>query len=184
MSLTQLPDHLPVPVDDGAVKHLRLQRMPHVSLLATSGEWVNIGELAGLVVYYFYPMTGRPDTPLPENWDEIPGARGCTPQSCGFRDAHTQFPLHNARVCGVSTQSSAYQNEAKARLHLPFELLSDPDLLLKDALKLPTFSAADQELYKRITLIARDGVIEKIFYPVFPPSENAGDVLQWLELYA
>ena len=180
MDLQQLPDELPVPVDDGAADHLQGTPLPKISLSATSGETVDIDQLPGLVVFYIYPMTGRPDTPLPEGWDDIPGARGCTPQSCSFRDHHADLLELDASVYGVSTQSSDYQQEAKLRLHLPFDLLSDSTLELKRELNLPTFEAADSELYKRITLIVRAGVIVKVFYPVFPPGENAEQVLDWL----
>ncbi len=181
MSLTDLPDNLPKPEDDGAADHLPSQPLPEIELPATDGSRIAISQLPGLVVYYIYPMTGRPDTPLPDNWDEIPGARGCTPQSCGFRDHHAEIQQLHAQVYGLSVQPTDYQQEAQTRLHLPFELLSDGKLQLKQALQLPTFEVAGMELYKRITLIAKDGVIVKHFYPVFPPGENASDVLTWLE---
>ncbi len=184
MILDQLPENLPIPVDDGAANHLVSKRLPNTSFLATNGEMVNIQTLSGLVVLYVYPMTGRPDTPLPEGWDEIPGARGCTPQSCGFRDHYTELQKLNAQVFGLSTQQTEYQQEAKERLHLPFELLSDSDLNLRESLKLPSFEVAGMELYKRITLIIRDGAIAKVFYPVFPPSENAEEVIVWLQSHA
>ena len=184
MNLTQPPENLPVPVDDGAADHLVASQLPNVAFPATNGEKINIQKLAGLVVLYVYPMTGRPDTPLPDGWDEIPGARGCTPQSCSFRDHYSELKNLNSQVFGLSTQQTDYQLEAKERLHLPFELLSDAQLALKASLKLPTFEASGKELYKRITLIARDGIISKAFYPVFPPSENAEEVVSWLRLYA
>ena len=181
MDLRKLPENLPPPIDDGAAAHLDLKRLPNLSLLATNNETVCISDISGLVVFYVYPMTGRPDTPLPTDWDEIPGARGCTPQSCSFRDHYSQLQKYNASVYGVSVQPFKYQREAKQRLHLPFELLSDVNLELKQALQLPTFEAEGMELYKRITLIVCDGVIVKIFYPVFPPSNNADEVLKWLQ---
>jgi peroxiredoxin len=181
MNLTDLPDNLPAPVDDGAADHLLSTQLPDIELPATDGETMAIAQLPGLVVYYIYPMTGRPDTPLPDNWDGIPGARGCTPQSCGFRDHHAELTTLNARVFGVSVQTTEYQQEAKARLHLPFELLSDKQLKLKQTLQLPTFEVEGMELYKRITLIAQNGNIVKVYYPVFPPGENADDVMAWLQ---
>lgn len=180
MIFTELPDDLPVPVDDGAADHLETMRLPATTLAATNGESVELTRLAGLVVLYIYPMTGRPGTPLPDGWDGIPGARGCTPQSCAFRDHHAELQALGARVFGLSAQSSEYQAEVRDRLHLPFELLSDSSLGLKQALRLPTFETAGMELYRRITLIVRDGTIEKVFYPVFPPDRNADAVLQWL----
>jgi peroxiredoxin len=125
-------------------------------------------------------MTGRPDKTLPPGWDRIPGARGCTPQSCAFRDHHAEIQGLGARVFGLSTQDTGYQREAAGRLHLPFELLSDRDLRFAEALNLPTFGVEGMTLIKRMTLIVRDGRIEKVFYPVFPPDENAGEVIQWL----
>ena len=183
MNLTQLPENLPVPVDDGATDHLETKQLPAILFSSTNDDVVNIRNLSGLLVIYVYPMTGQPDVPLPENWDEIPGARGCTPQSCSFRDHYSELQKYKASVYGLSTQSSEYQQEAKERLHLPFELLSDSSLALKEALNLPTFSVNDMELYKRVTLIARDGIIEKVFYPVFPPGNNAVEVIKWLETY-
>ncbi|MEW8467561.1 MAG: peroxiredoxin [Candidatus Thiodiazotropha sp.] len=180
MSLSELPDNLPAPVDDGASEHLDGMRLPNITLTSTNGKAVTIDQLQGLVVIYVYPMTGRPDTQLPDGWDEIPGARGCTPQACSFRDHYSELKYLNTQVFGLSAQSTSYQLEAKERLHLPFELLSDSSLALKESLQLPTFEAAGMELYKRLTLIVQDGVIVKTFYPVFPPSENAEEVLSWL----
>ena len=175
-----LPKDLPVPIDDGAAAHLVGLELPNVSLVCTNGTNINIGELKGRWVIYVYPMTGRPGVPLPEGWDAIPGARGCTPQSCSFRDHYAELKTLHAGVFGLSAQPSDYQREARDRLHLPFELLSDSGLKLKEALRLPTFTVAGMELYKRLTLIARDGHIEKVFYPVFPPDRNADQVLTWL----
>ena len=129
-------------------------------------------------------MTGRPGTPLPDGWAEIPGARGCTPQSCSFRDHYAELRTLNTQVFGISTQTTAYQQEAKTRLHLPFELLSDATLTLKSTIQLPTFEVEGTALYKRITLIVRDGTICKVFYPVFPPNENADAVLRWIKTHA
>lgn len=181
MNLTQLPENLPVPIDDGAADHLKSKPLPNILLPATNGNKVNISQIPGLLVLYVYPMTGRPDTPLPDNWDDIPGARGCTPQSCSFRDHYAELQNYQASVFGLSCQTSDYQHEAKMRLHLPFELLSDNLFELQQALHLPTFDTAGPKLYKRITLIAYDGIIEKVFYPVFPPSDNAQQVLVWLQ---
>jgi peroxiredoxin len=176
----QLPKDLPVPIDDGAAAHLTGLRLPDVSLVCTNGRNVNIRDLTGRWVIYVYPMTGRPGVPLPDGWDGIPGARGCTPQSCGFRDQYTELKALHTGVFGLSAQRSEYQREARDRLHLPFELLSDSGLQLKDALRLPTFTVTGMELFKRLTLVTRDGHIEKVFYPVFPPDRNAGEVLTWL----
>jgi peroxiredoxin len=177
---SQLPKDLPVQIDDGAAAHLVGLELPNVSLVSTNATNINIRELTGRWVIYVYPMTGRPGVPLPDGWDGIPGARGCTPQSCSFRDHYTELKALHTGVFGLSAQSSEYQREARDRLHLPFELLSDIGLQLKDALRLPTFTVAGMVLYKRLTLVTRDGHIEKVFYPVFPPDKNAEEVLTWL----
>jgi peroxiredoxin len=179
-NLFQLPSGLPRPIDDGAAAHLEGVILPHVVLQATDGASVNLGELKGQFVIYVYPMTGRPEVPLPDGWDDIPGARGCTPQSCSFRDHYGELKEFGAGVFGLSTQTTEYQREARDRLHLPFQLLSDSALQLKSALRLPSFTVAGMELFKRLTLIAEDGRIRKVFYPVFPPDRNADDVLAWL----
>ncbi len=179
-NFSELPEGLPVPVDDGAAAHLEGMQLPDVVLAATDGKAVNLTDLKGRWVIYVYPMTGRPGVPLPEGWDSIPGARGCTPQSCAFRDHYAELKSLGAGVFGLSTQTTPYQREARDRLHLPFELLSDRSLRLKEVLRLPTFTVDAMELYKRLTLIAEDGRIRKVFYPVFPPDRNAGDVLAWL----
>jgi peroxiredoxin len=175
-----LPDDLPVPVDDGAADHLAGMTLPGVALRATEGSDVVLADLAGRTVVYCYPRTGRPGQPNPDGWDAIPGARGCTPQSCGFRDLAADFARLDTRVLGLSTQDTAYQREAAERLHLPFPLLSDEYLELVRALRLPTFEAAGEVLTRRLTLVIRDGVIEHVFYPVFPPDRSAADVLEWL----
>ncbi|MGF1472919.1 MAG: peroxiredoxin [Rubrobacteraceae bacterium] len=179
--LHKLPDGLPEPVDDGACDHLPGLGVPAIALRSTAGRHVDLSSLSGRTVVYCYPLTGRPDQELPPGWDKIPGARGCTPQSCAFRDHHEELRLLGARVFGISTQDTAYQREAVGRLHLPFELLSDESLELASALKLPTFRAENMTLIKRLTMILRDGRIEKVFYPVFPPHENAGEVIGWLQ---
>ncbi len=179
-SLHELPEGIPTPVDDGACSHLPGMRLPPVALPSTSGEPVDLSDLPGKTVVYCYPRTGRPDENLPRGWDEIPGARGCTPQSCAFRDHHAELQTLGARVFGLSTQDTGYQQEAVERLHLPFELLSDEDLVFAKALDLPTFEVESMTLIKRLTLVIHDGRIEKVFYPVFPPGENAGEVVEWL----
>lgn len=178
--LSGLPANLPAPIDDGAAAHLEGQRLPSTVFPATNGDQVNMSTLLGRWVIYVFPMTGRPGTALPDGWDEIPGARGCTPQSCSFRDHHDELKALNTGVYGLSTQPTEYQIEARERLHLPFELLSDSALAIKAELQLPTFSVAGMELLKRLTLVVENGVIQKVFYPVFPPDRNAADVLDWL----
>jgi peroxiredoxin len=155
-------------------------RLPPVSLASTSGERTDLSTLAGTTVVYCYPLTGRPDRNLPLGWEEIPGARGCTPQSCAFRDHHAELQDLGARVFGLSTQTTEYQGEAVERLHLPFALLSDENLEFAGALDLPTFEAEGMTLVKRLTLIVEGGEILKVFYPVFPPGRNAEDVIGWL----
>jgi peroxiredoxin len=177
----ELPEDLPVPTDDGAADHLPGIQIPSVPLSSTAGETVDLSALSGRTVVYCYPMTGRPGSDLPSGWDEIPGARGCTPQSCSFRDHHAELQALGARVFGLSTQDTEYQREATQRLHLPFALLSDEDLAFADTLRLPTFEVDDMVLLKRLTLIIKDGRIEKVFYPVFPPDRSAEDVVGWLE---
>ncbi len=177
-SLTHLPPGLPVPVDDGAAAHLNGMRIPPVPLEATDGGTVDLSAVAGTVVVFAYPRTGRPGEPsLVEDWDQIPGARGCTPHTSGYRDLYPEFSALGARVFGLSTQDRDYQQEMVARVGVPFQVLSDHDLALTRALKLPTMEAAGQTLLKRIAWIARDGVITRTFYPVFPPDANAAEVL-------
>jgi peroxiredoxin len=179
-NLHELPEGLPVPTDDGACDHLPGMRLPPVILPSTAGERVDLSELPGRTVVYCYPRMGRPDEDLPRGWDGIPGARGCTPQTCAFRDHHAELRILGARVFGLSTQSTEYQREAADRLHLPFELLSDKELSVAGALGLPTFEVEGTTLIKRLTLIIDDGRIEKVFYPVFPPDENAEEIIGWL----
>jgi peroxiredoxin len=176
-----LPSDLPQPVDDGQADHLRNMTIPPVSLRSTAGRMVNLSDLnAPRTVIYCYPMTGVPGKPLPAGWDMIPGARGCTPQTCGFRDHYQELSQLRTDVFGVSTQTTEYQGEMAQRLEVPFEILSDAEFRLCDALRLPTFDADGVRLLKRMTLIVRDGRIEHVFYPVFPPNENADQVLHWL----
>ena len=179
----ELPEDLPVPTDDGAADHLPGIQIPSVPLSSTAGETVDLSALPGRTVVYCYPMTGRPGSDLPSGWDEIPGARGCTPQSCSFRDHHAELRALGARVFGLSTQDTEYQREATQRLHLPFALLSDEGLAFADALRLPTFEVDDMVLLKRLTLIIRDGRIEKVFSPVVPPDRSAQDIVGWLEAF-
>jgi peroxiredoxin len=181
--LTELPSDLPIPVDDGACDRLMGASLPSIALTSTQGGSVDLSQIAGLVVIYCYPMTGQPGMPLPTGWDEIPGARGCTPQSCAFRDHYQELKDLGAQVFGLSTQSTEYQLEAKTRLHLPFELSSDRDLRFANAIELPMFEIEGKKLIKRVTLIAEDGKIVKVFYPVFPPDRNADDVISWLREY-
>lgn len=172
---------IPAPVDDGAAAHLTGARLPDLALPSTAGGTVRLAGLAGWSVLYFYPMTGRPDQPLPEGWEMIPGARGCTPQSCAFRDHAVELAEAGvSALYGISTQDTAWQREAAERLHLPFPLLSDADLQLTRALNLPVMEVGGHRLIRRLTLITRDGVVQQVFYPVFPPDRNAGDVLDWL----
>jgi peroxiredoxin len=177
----ELPNDLPVPEDDGAADHLPGMRLPSVPLASTSGEIVDLSALPGRTVVYCYPMTGRPDRSLPAGWDEIPGARGCTPQSCSFRDHHAELRSLGASVFGLSTQDTEYQREAATRLHLPFALLSEADLAFAGTLGLPTFEVDGMVLLKRLTLVIDEGWIEKVFYPVFPPDRSAEEVVEWLE---
>ncbi len=178
-SLTQLPDNLPVPEDDGACRHLEGLALTSIPLLATNGQQIDFSSCPSVVIYC-YPMTGRPDIQLPDGWDQIPGARGCTPQSCSFRDHYSELQALGAEVYGLSTQTNGDQQEAKSRLHLPFELVSDNDLNFIEALNLPTFQFGGMTLSKRVTLIAHGGIITKMFYPVFPPDKNAGQVIEFL----
>lgn len=172
---------IPAPEDDGAADHLTGIAMPEVTLPATSGDAVPLAELAGRVVIYIYPMTGQPNVTLPDGWDDIPGARGCTPQSCSFRDHFGELrALGVDYVFGLSTQSTDYQQEVAGRLHLPFPVLSDAAGALTKALNLPVMEVEGRVLLKRMAWVIEDGVIVKTFYPVFPPDQNADDVLDWL----
>lgn len=179
-NLYELPNDLPVPEDDGACAHLVGLRLPAVPLMSTGGRLVDVSGLSGRTVIYIYPRTGRPDVDPPQGWNDIPGARGCTPQSCAFRDHYQELRRYAAQILGLSTQDTDYQREAVERLHLPFEILSDEGLAFTHALRLPTFVVDGMTLIKRLALISRDARIEKVFYPVFPPDRNAADVLAWL----
>lgn len=177
----QLPADLPVPVDDGACDHLSGMRMPPVTLRSTGGRDVCLADQKGWTVVYTYPRTGEDGLGPPPGWDAIPGARGCTPQTCGFRDHHAELAAMGAEVFGLSTQTSEYQREMIERLQVPFEVLSDVDLEMVHALDLPTFTFRDMTLIKRITLFIRDGVIEQVIYPVFPPDQSATEAVRWLQ---
>ncbi|MGH9374990.1 MAG: peroxiredoxin [Terriglobia bacterium] len=176
-----LPDGLPIPLDDGACDHLLHLKIPPIVLRSTAERDVCLAtESKDRTVVYCYPRTGQPGRePLPE-WDEIPGARGCTPQSCGFRDHYSEINVFGAKVFGLSTQTTGYQQEMVRRLRLPFEVLSDSQLAFANALHLPTFVFNSEVLLKRLTLIIRAGRIEKVFHPVFPPDRNAEEVVAWL----
>lgn len=188
----KLPADLPRPRDDGAADHLPGTAVPPIMLPSTDGGLMRVDTVPegfGRLVVYAYPMTGRPGTDNPPGWNEIPGARGCTPESCGFRDHAAEMAAAGAAVAGLSTQSTAYQQEAAQRLSLPFPLLSDFGLQLTNSLRLPVFATdlrpehdggGRRTLLRRLTLVVRDGTIEKVFYPVFPPDSHAGDVLAWL----
>ena len=181
-NLNELPANLPRPTDDGGARHLTGMAMPDLELPSTANRRVNLSKIsAPRVVIYAYPMTGRPDRQLPEGWDDIPGARGCTPETCGFRDHHKDLAKLHTEVFGVSTQDTPYQQEMVKRLEVPFEVLSDDHLLLTRALNLPTFTVDGMTLMKRLTLVVKNGRIEHIFYPIFPPDKHAEEVIAWLK---
>ena len=177
-----LPSDLPAPEDDGGADHLAGLPLPSLELPSTSGETVSLSRLPrGRTVLYLYPMTGKPGVDLPEGWNEIPGARGCTPESCGFRDLYADLQLAGvSAVYGLSTQGTDYQQELAERLGLPFAILSDSGLELGAALDLPTFTVEGRRLYRRLTMIIADSRIEHVFYPVFPPDRHAEQVLEWV----
>jgi peroxiredoxin len=179
-SLYELPHDLPVPVDDGACAHLTGASVPALELESSVGPVELAAFGAGRAVLYVYPRTGHPDRPVPEEWDAIPGARGCTPQSCGFRDHAEELRELGTKVAGVSTQTLEEQVELSERLGILHPVVSDPELALRDVLSLPTFEFGGQTLYKRVTLVFDRGRVAKVFYPVFPPDRNAEEVLAWL----
>ncbi|SJN12294.1 Alkyl hydroperoxide reductase subunit C-like protein [Leucobacter sp. 7(1)] len=182
---SKLPEGLPVPADDGAAAHLPGASMPDLTLVDSAGSQVSLAALGpGRTVIYLYPLTGRPGVDLPDGWDAIPGARGCSTQACSFRDHFTELAAAGvARVYGLSSQDSGYQAEVTARLRLPFTMLADPDFALGDALTLPTFAAPGHaRLYSRLTLVVTGGRIEHVFYPIFPPNTHAEQVLAWLRV--
>jgi peroxiredoxin len=176
-----LPPDLPRPIDDGAADHLTGAAVPDIALPATDGSSVNLATLPARTVVYAYPRTGRPGEPsLVDDWDLIPGARGCTPETCGFRDHHAELAAAGAAVYGLSTQDTEYQRELVDRLELPFPMLSDERLELTRTMRLPAFEVAGQTLLKRLTLLVADGRVERVWYPVFPPDRHAAEVLDWL----
>jgi peroxiredoxin len=177
---TSLPDDLPVPRDDGAADDLVGRSLPDLALPSTEGGELCLSELRGLTVSYVYPMTGTPGVPLPHGWDDIPGARGCTPQNCAYRDALAEFERFGASVVGISAQTPAEQAEFATREHIPFPLLSDDRLRLAIALGLPTFEVGGRTFYRRLTFVAEAARIVKVFYPAFPPDRDAPAVLAWL----
>lgn len=172
---------IPAPLDDGAADHLPGLTLPNLPLPATDGSTIDLSGLEGRTIIYVYPRTGEPGVPLPDGWDLLPGARGCTPQSCSFRDHFSELrELGIKQLFGLSSQNTTYQQEVVARLHLPFPLLSDPMLELAGALNLPTFEVSGMRLFKRLTLVIDDATITHVFYPIFPPDRNASDALDWL----
>lgn len=175
-----MPDNLPIPEDDGSANHLVRMKLPPVNLQATNGKVINLEKLSGVNIFFCYPMTGVPGVPLPPGWDDIPGARGCTPQACSYRDAYPELIKHGIEVFGISTQGSAYQQELHDRLELPYEILSDENFELQRRLNLPTFEVEGRRLLKRLTLIVKEGIIDKIHYPVFPSNKDVDWVLEQL----
>jgi peroxiredoxin len=180
-NLNQLPTDLPIPQDDGSTNHLKGLKLPNFSLNATNGKAINLADIKGKLVVYCYPMTGQPNVALPEGWDQIPGARGCTPQSCSFRDHYQELQELGAEVLALSVQPTEYQKEMVDRLHLPFQVVSDVNYQFQKALNLPTFVAAGMKLLKRVTLIANNGVIEAVHYPIFPSDSDPSWVIDYLK---
>ncbi len=179
-NLYQLPANLPVPVDDGACDHLKDMPLPSLMLRTSTGRSVDLSAEEGIVVIFFYPMIGNPDSPPMAGWNEIPGARGCTPQTCSYRDNYDQLLELGVTIFGASSQVIEEQQETVERLGLSFELLNDSDFRLTDLLGLPTFEYLGEKMIKRLTIVIRDSVIRKVFYPVFPPDQNVNDVIVWL----
>jgi peroxiredoxin len=180
-NFNELPADLPIPLDDGSTNHLKGMKLPKVSLQATNGKRIDFAEIKGRLVIYCYPMTGQPNVALPDGWDQIPGARGCTPQSCSFRDHYQELQALGAQVMGLSVQTTEYQQEMADRLHLPFPILSDVDYEFQKALSMPTFVTAGMTLLKRVTLIANHGAIEAVHYPIFPSDSDAAWVVSYLK---
>lgn len=179
-NLNQIPPNLPVPINDGLADHLIGMKLPSLGLVATSGTKIDLSQVQGRFVVYCYPRTGTPNTSLPEGWDQIPGARGCTPQSCAYRDHYKELKALGAEVFGLSVQTTEYQTEMVNRLHLPFPVLSDGHFEFQRALNLPTFEVAGMTLLKRLTLIVQDGVVEAVHYPVFPSDNDPAWVIDKL----
>ena len=182
-NLDQLPIDLPIPHDDGSTHHLKGMKLPNVSLIATNGKAIHLGNIKGKLVIYCYPMTGQPNIALPDGWDQIPGARGCTPQSCSYRDHYEELKALGAEVIGLSVQSTEYQKEMVDRLRLPFPVVSDEGYQFQKALNMPTFEAAGMTLLKRVTLIANHGVIEAVHYPIFPSDSDPVWVMGYLKTH-
>ena len=180
-NFSELPADLPIPQDDGLSDHLKGMKLPKVVLEASDGRMIELSAIKGRLVIYCYPMTGRPNVPLPDGWDQIPGARGCTPQSCAFRDHYQELQSLGAEVIGLSVQTTEYQKEMVDRLHLPFPVVSDANYQFQKALNMPTFVTAGMTLLKRVTLVANHGVIEVVHYPIFPSDSDAAWVLDYLK---
>ncbi len=180
-NLNQLPSNLPVPLDDGLADHLIGMQLPNISLQSTNGTKIDLSQVEGRYVVYCYPRTGTPNTSLPEGWDQIPGARGCTPQSCAYRDHYQELKALGAEVFGLSTQTTEYQTEMVNRLHLPYPVLSDEHFEFQRALNLPTFEVAGMTLLKRLTMIVKDGDIEAVHYSVFPSDSDPAWVMNTLQ---
>ena len=180
-NFNELPADLPIPQDDGSTNHLKGMKLPKVSLQASNGKRIDLADIKGRLVIYCYPMTGQPNVALPNGWDQIPGARGCTPQSCSFRDHYQELQALGAEVMGLSVQTTEYQKEMADRLHLPFPILSDVHYQFQQALSMPTFVTAGMTLLKRVTLIANNGVIEAVHYPIFPSDSDAAWVVHYLK---
>lgn len=176
-SYLDLPDNLPIPQDDGAADHLQGTKLDSILLAATNGSKIDLSKLTGTTVVFIYPMTGVPGVALPDGWDDIPGARGCTPQACSYRDNYSELKKHVDNLFGLSVQNSEYQKELKERVELPYEILSDSDFKFANSLKLPTFEANSMTLLKRLTMIIKDGVIINKHYPVFPSNKDVNWVL-------
>ena len=180
-NLNQIPPNLPVPLDDGLADPLIGMKLPNLCLQSTNRTKIDLSQIKGRFVLYCYPRTGTPNTQLPEGWDQIPGARGCTPQSCAYRDHYQEIKALGAEVFGLSTQTMEYQTEMVNRLHLPFPVLSDGRFEFQRALNLPTFDVAGMTLLKRLTMIIGDGEIEAVHYPVFPSDSDPAWVIKELQ---
>ena len=180
-NLNQLPTDLPIPQDDGSTNHLKGMKLPNLSLKATNGKAINFVDIKGKLVIYCYPLTGQPNVALPDGWDQIPGARGCTPQSCSFRDHYQELQALGADVIGLSVQSTEYQKEMADRLHLPFQVVSDVNYQFQKALNMPTFVADGITLLKRVTLMVNNGVIDAVHYPIFPSDSDPAWVIDYLK---
>ena len=182
MNFTVLPKNLPIPKQDGACDHLLNTKITDISLPTQDGNFLKLNRTDTFrLVIYCYPMTGHPKRPLPDNWDNIPGASGCTPQTCSFRDLYDQIIVQNAVPIGLSTQSVEDLKEMTERLQIPYDVVSDQQLFFSLALKLPTFSIGEKKFIKRLTLIIEKSVIKHVFYPIFPPNEHINEVLEWLK---